>query len=430
MQVNDYATLLARPARPKIVTAFRKFYSFALKSHAWARAHTHTRTTAVINLLSLFTNCVITRDKKQKMPTEGNPQSALKPLDYLAAEGKGVKRGTFAEKPAGDEGEDQKGIETLSPEDDNDDEAGGEREEKNLATRLQLFSANPTNEIDGTLYFLTDWFKTFTTHTPGGSVRYLKQMVYAQLVARFKNAKETAAVVNYVYRINDKTLPLVEEATFSHFKTLSQRLVDVKEKRADTILVFSTADLACLFSLRASVKESIKKVRAPESSVVVVGGGDNDDDDDDDKGEATKKKPTAPKLRKTAEKSRPEWEKRERIVDRMQENAKRELRKVMAVPSTPLASMPFLYAGNPLVEAVQHMRGQVRHRQRAPESARAVAIFYDFETNKIGVVDAEDCNVPSARQLDHAFAALLTHPERVILLDLRAEYKEHRDWPN
>lgn len=288
----------------------------------------------------------------------------------------------------------------AEPNDDDDGNQSGDDEQvdaqeqhdesDNLYLQLRNFSQDREFYRNAVYLLLSRWFGSFSTDKPGAGIRYNHQVAFHSiLMQRLRKAPRNAAVINFVFTLVTHDLNLMGVSAFTHTGLLADRIANAERD----ILIFSTADLACLASALKAAHETLEKA----------------------------------KTRKTGDKSRPQIEAVIEHLTRIRDAAKTTLRSVIK-QGVPLESVPMLYCGEPLHAVVDYKVRQLGHAEETSIGPQPVALYYDFAENRLAAMTALDVDVPNAASLDAAFASMLDDENRIVLRDLRTAFKERRGW--
>lgn len=289
-------------------------------------------------------------------------------------------------------------------EDDDAQEAGEtERADKNRVPDLKilkdLFNAyvKDKEQFRPLMYAkLVEIYDSYMRDPPGGAIKYVPaKVLFTEMMFKLRKiAKQNSDVEDWSFVLRappngrEGTLMIVPTSNFSRSITMEQRLRD-----EPTIVVFSLVDLACL---AAALKDQRRILQS-------VSG------------------------RKTAEKSVPDVkaviEKLEFIANKTKDTLRR-----LSGSMIELEQQQYLLAGEPLSIAVGRKKSLVDSAKDPEADYGVVAIYFDFAKVELDVVKAYDYDNYSAAQLDAAYEPMRTHPDRIILLDTREEYKRKRNW--
>lgn len=298
-----------------------------------------------------------------------------------------------------DPGSDEPAPKKKRREDGDDDEADGSSTEEldleDLAVVLRLFAEN-RDQYKQILYAkLAKWFGSLSSEKPGDGIFFankktVRQSLLPTIMFKLRGIVELnppATEWNFVYETRYKQSATGEKITLVPGQSMSMRL-----SASDTVILFSTRDLACLVVAQRELKKSIASVKPGQ-----------------------RKEKSSAVLSQALTK-----------LEKIQSDTIAELRKLDG-SSEQLKSAPYLLQGEPLSQRVAEWGAYGYSRALTPDRS-PVAIYFDFEENRLFSLLAEDINVPSAAQLDAAYEKESKHPTRVILRDLRPGYKALRNW--
>jgi hypothetical protein len=236
-------------------------------------------------------------------------------------------------------------------------------------------------------------FTTYVSSPAGAAKRYTVKFLFSKLMFDLRKIVDRKDGV-----VSDKwSLVFVISKQKGDIRLLAeprQPLLSAADRltaEPDQVLLFSTLDLVCLSVALNNQRETLARVSG----------------------------------RKTGDKSKPVVE---RLVAELERIAKATKDALRALDGTygALRATSFMLRGEPLALAVGLYEGALR-MSSATDSA-PVAVYFDFQRALLSTIRADDVDVPSARQLDEAYVAMLTHADRVVLLDMRDEYKRRRNW--
>jgi len=326
--------------------------------------------------------------------------SAVVGVEYFRVEPKNVKKTNVSGVPvtthtegSGSDDESDKAIDAPIGSDEEQAAAALEAA-SDFGHQFQLFKTDKSGHLTAMNNFLHRWFSSFTREHPGDGIKYNGQSAfYVRIMQRLRIlVDKEPSIVNFSFNLRKMNLSF--ERPFDGFQTTMLRRLYLTDVMDGDVLLFSTADLACLWSALNSATQTAEKAQT----------------------------------RATGASSREPAQKVVGMLTRFSNNAKTILRTVL-IGNVPLTEINLLYTGEPLFAAVDKFKETLLLRETgATYAPHAVGIYYDFVSNRLLPLDALDCNVPTALSLDLAFASMLTHPERIVLLDLRKEFKQRRGW--
>jgi len=299
-----------------------------------------------------------------------------------------------------DEGKNKQPKKPTADEDEGDEddaEVNKDVEKVNIVEFLEDYQTDKIGKLSDLQFFVTRLFESYVTDSPLEGVYISKKTIFPEMMIRLRKRivekKNDEENMNFTFNFkNGKTLlELSDKVKFDPLKSISQRLVD----NPDEILIYSLTDLACLIATLKAQRQTLSKLGARKTGDV-----------------------SGPIVAQLVEK-----------LEKVQANA---ISKLRALPGTlqSLKDSRFLFKGQPLSMAVQNLEMFVKLYSEKRYDGGAVAIYFDFADATISTVNALHIEVPSVRQLDEAYESMRQHPTRVILLDMRENYKRSRPLVN
>jgi len=299
-----------------------------------------------------------------------------------------------------DEGKNKQPKKPTADEDEGDEddaEVNKDVEKVNIVEFLEDYQTDKIGKLSDLQFFVTRLFESYVTDSPLEGVYISKKTIFPEMMIRLRKRivekKNEEENMNFTFNFkNGKTLlELSDKVKFDPLKSISQRLVD----NPDEILIYSLTDLACLIATLKAQRQTLSKLGARKTGDV-----------------------SGPIVAQLVEK-----------LEKVQANA---ISKLRALPGTlqSLKDSRFLFKGQPLSMAVQNLEMFVKLYSEKRYDGGAVAIYFDFADATISTVNALHIEVPSVRQLDEAYESMRQHPTRVILLDMRENYKRSRPLVN
>lgn len=299
-----------------------------------------------------------------------------------------------------DEGKKKQPKKPIADEDEGDEddaEVNDDVEKVNIVEFLEDYQTDKIGKLSDLQFFVTRLFESYVTDSPLEGVYISKKTIFPEMMIRLRKRivekKNEEENMNFTFNLkNGKTLlELSDKVKFDPLKSISQRLVD----NPDEILIYSLTDLACLIATLKAQRQTLSKLGARKTGDV-----------------------TGPIVAQLVEK-----------LEKVQANAVTKLR---ALPGTlqSLKDSRFLFKGQPLSMVVKNLETSVKLYSEKRYDGGAVAIYFDFADATISTVNALHIEVPSVRQLDEAYELMRQHPTRVILLDMRENYKRSRPLVN
>jgi len=299
-----------------------------------------------------------------------------------------------------DEGKNKQPKKPTADEDEGDEddaEVNKDVEKVNIVEFLEDYQTDKIGKLSDLQFFVTRLFESYVTDSPLEGVYISKKTIFPEMMIRLRKRivekKNDEENMNFTFNFkNGKTLlELSDKVKFDPLKSISQRLVD----NPDEILIYSLTDLACLIATLKAQRQTLSKLGARKTGDV-----------------------SGPIVAQLVEK-----------LEKVQANA---ISKLRALPGTlqSLKDSRFLFKGQPLSMAVQNLEMLVKLYSEKRYDGGAVAIYFDFADATISTVNALHIEVPSVRQLDEAYESMRQHPTRVILLDMRENYKRSRPLVN
>lgn len=276
----------------------------------------------------------------------------------------------------------------MGDDDDDDNEADSSINED----AYQLFLAYQKNRdlYAGDVYAkLHEIYESYSTEA---EVIYAKKNLLPQIMFKLrvfvnKNMEETGEWnFQWLQRTANIKGSFKESTTFNMSTTLSMR---DRLNTEPNILVYSFNDLVCLAYTLKYEKEALKQAQKRGSDDVVT------------------------KLIGAVE----------RTIQKTIDEKLRPLDGTLAA----LKATNLLFAGEPIGLAVEKFAKIVENYGDRKDRGH-VAIYFDFDKTKLYTIIAKDIEVPNAAALDAQFSEMRRHPRKLILLDLRKQYKARRGW--
>jgi len=299
-----------------------------------------------------------------------------------------------------DEGKNKQPKKPTADEDEGDEddaEVNKDVEKVNIVEFLEDYQIDKIGKLSDLQFFVTRLFESYVTDSPLEGVYISKKTIFPEMMIRLRKRivekKNDEENMNFTFNFkNGKTLlELSDKVKFDPLKSISQRLVD----NPDEILIYSLTDLACLIATLKAQRQTLSKLGARKTGDV-----------------------SGPIVAQLVEK-----------LEKVQANAISKLRALHGTLQS-LKDSRFLFKGQPLSMAVQNLEMFVKLYSEKRYDGGAVAIYFDFADATISTVNALHIEVPSVRQLDEAYESMRQHPTRVILLDMRENYKRSRPLVN
>ena len=292
----------------------------------------------------------------------------------------------------------KKPVADDNDEDEDEDVVANENVEVvNVEEFLSDYQTDKVGKLSDLQFFVTRLFESYVSDSPLDGVYYTKKTIFPQMMIRLRKRivekNEDGTNMNFTFNLKKGKILLELNPTvkFDPLQNISTRLTSEPEE----ILIYSLTDLACLVATLKAQRQTLSKLSSRKKGDV-----------------------TGPIVAQLVEK-----------LETIQANVVAKLR---ALPGTmkSLKDSRLLFKGQPLSMAVQNLEMFVKLYSQKRYDGGAVAIYFDFADATISTVNALHIEVPSVRQLDEAYELMRQHPTRVILLDMRENYKSSRPLVN
>jgi len=256
----------------------------------------------------------------------------------------------------------------------------------------QLFLAYKNDrQLGGSLYAgdvyakLHEIYESYTTEE---KIIYAKKNFLPQLMSKLRNNvnKEPDTGewnLQFLLRTQDVKGSIKLLTTFNMSTTLTMRERLITEPN---ILLYSFNDLVCLAYTLKYQKESLKLARDLDAATKLIG-----------------------------------------VVERQIQKTINEKLRPLDGSMAALKATNLLFAGEPIGLAVEKFVKILQNYGDRNDRGH-VAVYFDFEKTKLYTINAKDVEVPTVVALDAAYNEMRQHPRKLVLLDLRKQYKTRRGW--